>query len=967
MDIAITQSSTKAKNKRRRQQQRYKKREQERENERLRVSANSNIPPPALHHPNDGSLHENARNDSGKSQLCLSDNNSCSSLHSMEASDCWESASDDSKSFSSDVEDYDTISKSVKNGVLQPNIKEMPLLVFQEMLPSFLTSPDKDNTNLNYQGGLHPIHSKYIARVHVIHPVLHQLYHVTDLHLHVHYSIAPANLTLFRLHCIETLNAEDDFMEYKADQSYIDPSFFVQLWNGGTSQFDSVSPYLSQLDLEGMYHTLYLKHKTSVTGRNNFQINGGFTCVSQRKPTEFGGHEAKPQKLKLTSKFRRHFRLMSELARCLGLDFVRVLEQEENQHVLDTFHRTITTLNYFSGCTFGVYESCDQLLLMHADINNARKEGHNVHMCASVIFLGDDNKTKRVFFAVYGRECCTQYMERDWQSNDLVGRMKLAMKKIPRWRISADPKHLRDSTCVTLLQGPANMDKHTLISYFVDCIYKLELALGSRFGFYRLIELALIVGWLSTHEDCYVVLVQKWARYGLPSGNLAIAYLKETNIVGKARRQCGLRSPFKKNVSEGDVIRSLACLASIVNGLNCSSFSTVKKMRSSYKKAISHCTQHIVGVDGSTSQHILHTLILTGALQVKPIFATFSIIRKGTLSHEKINTLYPGMKQDRWDSILVVVSQKLGIYERVAEEIIGHLCTSSSTHNRAQIPISPQQIQRFSTYREFVEIQSGTQRSASSKLQERDYSNPLVARGETQWWLLAPVSITNKFSIRSLKTVTIPLNKNCLRVISRISPKKEPSLKLSIEGSQVHNKQSASSIHGLMSTDAAKYVKYFDFLPTVWSPSRQLRRRGISILLPNVTPSIAIAGSCERKRKIPHTFFPDVNLELEDEISHDSGVSMIDATDDSSNDLDNSQLITNIIKSATAVQVVQRDFVEPNLRVIISWTDSTASPMYFISGGKGRRLIPRPALNLPLARKKNHVDRSDGRPVPPKK
>ena len=92
--------------------------------------------------------------------------------------------------------------------------------------------------------------------------------------------------------------------------------------------------------------------------------------------------------------------------------------------MLDTFHRIIVKLNYFTGCTLGLYESCDQLLLMHADINNAKQEGHNVHMCASVIFLGDDNETKRVFFAVYGRECCMKYMERDWQSQDLIGIFK---------------------------------------------------------------------------------------------------------------------------------------------------------------------------------------------------------------------------------------------------------------------------------------------------------------------------------------------------------------------------------------------------------------------------------------------------------------------------------------------------------------------------------------------------------------
>ena len=302
---------------------------------------------------------------------------------SSDHSSSWDTASDDS---SASDKDGICFNKACNNqGAL--DVSAMPLLVVQEMDLDFPLA-DKEKTNLDYQGGLHPKHSQYISRIHVVHPCQQQLYIVKDLHRHVHYSIAAANLPLFKSHCNQVLQAKEDYIEYCADQSYTNQDKFLQVWNGGTPEFDSVLPFFNLLDLVKLMYPWFRKTKVQRSRRNNFLISGGFTGVSLKKDSLHGVHEAKPQQLKYTSKFRQHFILMSDLARKLKQKFVGVLEEgEENEALLNAFHRLIDPLNLFSGCTVGVYEDPDQLLQMHADISNAKQEGHNVRSDVSECYL----------------------------------------------------------------------------------------------------------------------------------------------------------------------------------------------------------------------------------------------------------------------------------------------------------------------------------------------------------------------------------------------------------------------------------------------------------------------------------------------------------------------------------------------------------------------------------------------------
>ena len=262
-------------------------------------------------------------------------------------------------------------------------------------------------------------------------------------------------------------------------------------------------------------------------------------------------HEAIPQLLHDTEHFANHFADMSNLARELNLNFVDTLENEANAMLMNQFHKNIHEQSLFAACTAASHL---QFLHMHVDAQNAKQDGHNAQMVASAIFVGKENKTKRVFFAVYGRECCNNYMDRDWQSNDLTDRLSSVLNKLPSWRKTIDPvnRPVGGKTIGDLTIYPVNMDKHSLISFLSECIFRLEEKQGHQFGYYRTIELCLAAGWLSAHDQFYEVLVKKWAVNGVPDGNLAIAYLKEVNSLDDKRPRTIIRSPYKMKVSEGD-------------------------------------------------------------------------------------------------------------------------------------------------------------------------------------------------------------------------------------------------------------------------------------------------------------------------------------------------------------------------------------------------------------------------------
>ena len=72
----------------------------------------------------------------------------------------------------------------------------MPILVIQEMNEQFLLAKH-EKRHLKYQGGLHPLHSDFIQRVHLIHPSRRQVYAVKHLNAHPHFGILPHDLGLF--------------------------------------------------------------------------------------------------------------------------------------------------------------------------------------------------------------------------------------------------------------------------------------------------------------------------------------------------------------------------------------------------------------------------------------------------------------------------------------------------------------------------------------------------------------------------------------------------------------------------------------------------------------------------------------------------------------------------------------------------------------------------------------------------
>jgi hypothetical protein len=119
---------------------------------------------------------------------------------------------------------------------------EMPVLVIQEMKSDFVKSLDPGKRNFKYQGGLHPLHSDSIHRVHLVHPCRRQLYAVKDLYGHPHYSISPKNLSLFRNHCTSILDKPSSLVEYSGSSSNIGDDF-LKVWNEGTPNSPSLQTY----------------------------------------------------------------------------------------------------------------------------------------------------------------------------------------------------------------------------------------------------------------------------------------------------------------------------------------------------------------------------------------------------------------------------------------------------------------------------------------------------------------------------------------------------------------------------------------------------------------------------------------------------------------------------------------------------------------------------------------------------
>ena len=128
-----------------------------------------------------------------------------------------------------------------------------------------------------------------------------------------------------------------------------------------------------------------------------------------------------------TDAVAEHLAVMSNLARALKLGFVKKLESDTEKEHLDTFARTIHVLNFFPGCTIGLYRDPNQLLRFHTDDFNCPREGHNVQMVASEVFKDDAGKLNRLFFATYGRSCCHQYLAREKQSDDVVDLLNLML------------------------------------------------------------------------------------------------------------------------------------------------------------------------------------------------------------------------------------------------------------------------------------------------------------------------------------------------------------------------------------------------------------------------------------------------------------------------------------------------------------------------------------------------------------
>ena len=230
---------------------------------------------------------------------------------------------------------------------------EMPVFVIQEMKSEFVQSLDPGKWNFKYQGGLHPLHSDSIHRIHLVHPCRRQLYAVIDLYGHPHYSISPNSLSLFRKHCSSILKKPSSLVEYSGSSSNIRDDF-LKVWNEGTPKFSQFSDLFDRLKLCSALLGIFLasaKPGTLVSSRNNAQASFGFSSLNQKKNRSEGIHKAIPQMNKGTMELARYLVAMSDIAHVLKLDFVKKLnsksEKETSGHVC--------TYNRFGKLLPGVY------------------------------------------------------------------------------------------------------------------------------------------------------------------------------------------------------------------------------------------------------------------------------------------------------------------------------------------------------------------------------------------------------------------------------------------------------------------------------------------------------------------------------------------------------------------------------------------------------------------------------------
>ena len=76
------------------------------------------------------------------------------------------------------------------------------------------------------------------------------------------------------------------------------------------------------------------------------------------------------------------------------------------------------------------------------------------------------------------------------------------------------------------------MNKYALISVVVDCIYKFKQHQKQPLNRNCLIELCLVVAWLSSHDQFHTILVKEWLSDGIPESNLAEAYAEAMLLHG---------------------------------------------------------------------------------------------------------------------------------------------------------------------------------------------------------------------------------------------------------------------------------------------------------------------------------------------------------------------------------------------------------------------------------------------------
>jgi hypothetical protein len=751
---------------------------------------------------------------------------------------------------------------------------EMPILVIQEMKPEFVQSPDCGKTNFKYQGGLHPLHSDSISRVHLVHPCRRQLYAIKNLNGHPHYSISPDDLSLFREHCSLILDGGvSSLVEYSPNESY-DDNDFLKVWNEGTPEFSEFSELFDALKLrESLLGILFSSAKNGKVdvSRNNCQISHGFSGLNQKKCSKDGVHEAMPQMNKGTMEVAPYLVAMSDLARFLKLDFVRILNRKSEQLHLDMFARTIDLENLFPGCTIGFYRDLHQLLTIHTDNYNCAREGHNVQMVASETFAGIDDTKQRVFFAAYGRSCCQQYLDRDKQSDEVVMLLTEMKLSLPACRHRISPLTRKSpGICIhgsSVIRRPVCMDKHSLISFILECITIFEASLAQPLGLSRLLELCLVVAWVSSHDQLYDILVKKWSNGRPPIGNLCIAYAKEMFDFGGCNGgECRRFQPhFNKDISQGQLYRSLACLLSIVQQVNASFLDSEVQIIQAYTNAVKDCKEFVIGAGGLTAQHLIHSLVFTGALQVPPFFATVALMGTQTKSYKELKKRYPSMTSVRATQLLRTVSTKMETEMRVVEEMLCCLSKNPTKRDNSVEPALANQTYVFATNTEYMQLLPHNEVTTTLSIPVRGVVIfPCQAPSEFPWWKLPSKFshtitshrdrlslLTKKFDRKVIRVWASPKERSQLPSVQK---RKRNSVTPQVKKAVVRRKTPRPVPNGLMSEPSSSqysiwYKKLYKFNCTIWSPCR-IADSDIAKALAKSAPQPKIPKSAP-KPKIP--------------------------------------------------------------------------------------------------------------------